>query len=150
MAASKTSAHLQISPQKSWITRRMVDLFYQHNWSISCTLSCETVGLLRTHGNGFGCGISRIDKRPRPFFYQQVPSKTKALHHALRPALWWSVSTLCVAGVFPSPPWLSNRSSSEEEATALAATHANMVPHCILQALFGASSMASPSSHVPC
>ena len=72
----------------------------------------------------------------------KTPSLTEARHCALRPAYRWSV--------FPSPPWLSSRSNNEE-ATALAAAHANMAPYPQSPSLFCTtpSSMASPSSHVP-
>ena len=133
MAASKTSAHLQILPQKSWITRRMVDLFNQHNWSVSCTLFCGQLGYFRTHGNGFGCGISRKEKRPRPCLYQQVPSKTKALHHALRPALW-SISIHLVRGGCVPIPTMAVQQVQQRGGSHCFGRHANMVPHWILQA----------------
>ena len=80
--------------------------------------------------------------------HQQKLRLTKARHYALRPAYRWSISTSCVVGVLPSPPWLSSRSNNKplpglpHTPTWLPTAVSKLVLH-------DASSMASPSSHVP-
>ena len=73
-----------------------------------------------------------LQKRERIRERHQQKLRRGRKHATTPPAKRWSVSTTCLAGVFPFPPWLSCRSNNEK-ATALVAAHANMAPHRSLQ-----------------